>query len=43
MRKLVFVLIAFIAAATLIKALDSESSPADIAVEIPDINLNQGR
>jgi hypothetical protein len=43
MRKLVFILIAFIAAATLIKALDSESSLVGLAAESPGINLNQGR
>jgi hypothetical protein len=42
MRKLVFILIAFIAAATLIRALDSGSGPAEIVSEIPDIDLNQG-
>ena len=42
MRKLVFILIAFIAVATLIRALDSGSSPASIATEVPNIDLNQG-
>jgi hypothetical protein len=42
MRKLVFILIAFIAVVTLIRALDSKNSPAGITVEVPDIDLNQG-
>jgi hypothetical protein len=42
MRKLVFILIAFIAAATLIRALDSGKSPPGIAVEVPNINLHKG-
>lgn len=42
MRKLVFILIAFIAAVTFIRALDSGNSPAGITAEIPDIDLNQG-
>jgi hypothetical protein len=42
MRKLVFILIAFIAAATLIRALDSGNSPPGIIADTPDINLNQG-
>jgi hypothetical protein len=42
MRKLVFILIAFIAAATLIRVLDSGNSPSGIAAEVPVINLNQG-
>jgi hypothetical protein len=42
MRKLVFILIAFIAAVTLIRALDSGGSPAGIATEIPGIDLDQG-
>jgi hypothetical protein len=42
MRKLVFILLAFIAAVTFIRALDSGKSPAGIAVEVPNIDLNQG-
>jgi hypothetical protein len=41
MQKLVFILIAFIAAATLIRALDSDQSPSGTAVEAPLINLNR--
>jgi hypothetical protein len=42
MRKLVFILIAFIAVITFIRALDSGHSPSGITAEVPDINLNQG-
>jgi hypothetical protein len=42
MRKLVFILIAFIAVVTLIRALDSGNNPAGIVVEAPAIDLNQG-
>jgi hypothetical protein len=42
MRKLVFILIAFIAAATLVSTLNSGSSPGGIAAEapVPDIDLS---
>jgi hypothetical protein len=40
MRKLVFILIAFIAAATLIRTLDAGSSPGGIAAEVPVIDLS---
>jgi hypothetical protein len=43
MRKLVLILIAFIAAVTLIRALEAGNNPAGIAVETPGTELNLGR
>jgi hypothetical protein len=43
MRKLVLILIAFIAAVTLIRALDSGNISAGIAAEVPGIDLSDYR
>jgi hypothetical protein len=40
MRKLVFILIAFIAAMTLIRALDSGNISEGIAAEVPGVELS---
>jgi hypothetical protein len=42
LRKLVFILIAFIAAVTFIRALDSGSSSAVIGEDIPAVGFNEG-
>jgi hypothetical protein len=43
MRRLVFILIAFIAAITFIRALDSGSSSAVTGTDIPGVVINGGR